>query len=134
MDHNSELLLTIKNKSVLLVEDDQDTSAFLSRLIEFFGGTVDFAQNGLEGVLKVIENSYDVILMDLQMPVLDGQSAVKVLRATGYEGPVIAVTSSPPDEIGQDFYELGFDDYLTKPVNRMHLMFTIAGAHRARSQ
>lgn len=129
-DENSDLRLAIRDTHVLLVEDNSDNSRFMSRFITMFGGKVDFAVNGLEGVKKALHGNYDVVLMDLYMPVMDGYEATRKLRGYGYEGSIIAVTAHSTAADRERCLEIGFDEYLTKPVNRMRLMYAIASRPR----
>ena len=119
-------LLAVRGKSVLMVEDNPDICAFVGRFIEYFGATIDYAKNGLEGVDKALSGQYDVVLMDIAMPVCDGIEATQRLRRNGYEGSVIAMTAHPIEGGLRRCFELGFDEYLQKPVNRMRLLHAVA--------
>ena len=89
----------------------------------FFNTTVDFANNGQEGVQKLMENHYDIILMDLQMPIMDGYEATIAIR-NGEAGedkksiPIIALTADVMESTKTRVIEIGMNKYLSKPVDK----------------
>ena len=103
---------------VLLVEDSPDNQLLISRILKLAGATVDTASDGKEGSEKAKKNYYDVLLMDLQMPVMDGYEATAELREGGYPGKIIALTAHALAEERERCLKSGFDDHLCKPVNR----------------
>ncbi|MCM2282811.1 MAG: response regulator [Bdellovibrionaceae bacterium] len=111
---------------VLLAEDARDNQVLVSRFLEMAGAVVEVAQNGEEAIRKVEEREYDLILMDLQMPVLDGYGATVRLRNQGYARPIIALTAHSMRGERERCLELGFDDHLTKPVDRGGLLEEVA--------
>lgn len=113
---------SLKGIRVLLVEDSLDNQALVSRFLTMEGADVDLANNGLEGVDKAMAGAHDVILMDIQMPVLDGYGAILKLRKCGFGKPIIALTAHGMIEDRQRCIEVGSDSHLTKPVNRTALI------------
>ncbi len=120
---------------VLIVDDEEMIRAVLKEYIEFEGGETDEAQDGMEAVMKCRENGYDVILMDVMMPRLDGFSAVKEIRKFS-ETPVIML-SARGEEYDKLFgFEIGSDDYVTKPFSpkevmaRIHAVIKRAGSKK----
>ena len=108
---------------VLLVEDGPDNQRLISRLLERAGAEVTLAENGLSGCRAAFEASeagdpYHIIVMDMQMPAMDGYQATRVLREAGYEGPIIALTANAMVGDERKCLEAGCDAYLTKPINR----------------
>lgn len=119
-DHvESEKKATLKkNVRILLVEDSIDNQRFVKLLLESRGATVEVASNGKEGVQKFKEdNEYDVVLMDMQMPVLDGYAATKKLRAMGFDNPIIALTAHALPEERRRTTDIGCNAHFTKPID-----------------
>lgn len=111
---------------ILLVEDSIDNQMLIKLLLSKAGMSVDVASNGSEGVKMAESNEYDVVLMDMQMPVLDGYAATEQLRQNGYDRPIIALTAHAMIEDRQRSMELGCDAHLTKPLDSKLLVETIS--------
>lgn len=105
-------------KTILLVEDSPDNRTLISTYLRATGALVFTADDGREGVLKATENSPDIVLMDIQMPKMDGHEAIRKLRATGFSKPIIALTAHAMREERDRCFESGCSDYLTKPIQR----------------
>lgn len=109
---------------VLIVDDEEMIRAVLREYIEFEGGTADEAQDGMEAVKMCRENDYDIILMDVMMPKLDGFSAVKEIRK--FKNTPVIMLSARSEEYDKLFgFELGSDDYVTKPFSPKEVMARI---------
>jgi len=102
---------------VLLAEDSATNAAVATAMLERFGLTCDLAQNGSEAVSMALSGTYDLILMDMAMPVKDGLEATQELRAAGYEGPIIALTAHALPQSRDEALEAGVTAYMTKPLN-----------------
>ena len=114
--HMAHELLT-KGISVLLVEDNALNQKLMGILLKQMGCEFELANNGREAVEKVRTGIYDVILMDIQMPVMDGLQASKIIRTEiKAETPIIALTAHVFQEDAKKCEEAGMDDFLTKPV------------------
>lgn len=101
---------------VLLVEDNRDNQRLIRMHLNRAGADVDIANNGQEAINMLHNKSYDLILMDIQMPVMSGLEATKLLRTMGYSKPIAALTANAmPDEI-KKCYEVGCDTFLSKPI------------------
>ena len=115
--------------SVLLVEDNKINQLLISKQLSNWGIKVDIAADGLIGVEKALTNSYDLILMDLLMPNLDGFGATHALRQTGLPHlatiPIIALTASNHEEHYSKAHQAGITDYLTKPVDKDTLYYCL---------
>jgi len=120
--------LRLDGLSILVVDDTNDNRLLLRRLLEQRGAKVDSANDGFQAVEMALANSYDVILMDLQMPGLDGYGATAQLRSRGYVRPVIAVTAHAMGDELDRCLKVGFDHYLKKPVQHPQLAQTIITA------
>lgn len=106
---------------VLVVEDNLINQKIMKGYLTKMKVAFDIAENGSVGIELYTTNKYDCILMDIQMPVLDGMEATKIIReyetGTGRHLPIIAVTASAPFEEQQKFRAIGFDEYVPKPVS-----------------
>lgn len=116
---------------VLLVEDGPDNQRLISLLLKKAGADVTLAENGKEGLetaLAAVEEArpFGVILMDMQMPVMDGYSATRSLRQAGYEGQIIALTANAMKDDMNKCLAAGCDAYLSKPVDRELLVNEVA--------
>lgn len=112
----------LKGLNILLVEDSPDNQFLVKRFLSMEGAIVDIANNGVEGVYKATNSEHDIVLMDIQMPELDGYGAITQLRKNGYKKPIIALTAHGMMEERQRCLDIGANDHLTKPVNRVALI------------
>ncbi len=110
---------------ILLVEDNEDNQDLLRQILWRAGAEVDVAGNGASGVQMALRKRYDVVLMDIQMPGIDGFKAVSLLRQKGYVQPVAALTANALKSEMDSFRDRGFDEYLTKPIERPKLIQAI---------
>ena len=113
------------NKKVLLVEDNELNYEIAKTVLEEAGFRVDGASNGKEAVDKASDNAYDVILMDIQMPIMDGYEATKELRRLGNKTPIIAMTANAFSEDRKKAKDVGMDGYIAKPIDVNKLVSTI---------
>ena len=109
---------------ILIVDDEQKIREVLAEYADFEGFCSDQAQDGMEAVLKCKQNDYDIILMDVMMPKLDGFSAVKEIKKIK-DIPVIML-SARGEEYDKLFgFEIGVDDYVVKPFSPKEVMARI---------
>jgi signal transduction histidine kinase/DNA-binding NarL/FixJ family response regulator/HPt (histidine-containing phosphotransfer) domain-containing protein len=101
----------------LVVDDGKENRELVKLLLEEAGLFVDEAQNGQLGVEKATAGEFDVVLMDVQMPVMDGFTAVGILREQGLKIPVIALTANAMKGFEAQCLEAGYSGYLSKPIN-----------------
>lgn len=99
---------------ILIVDDEEMIRGVLREYVEFEGNEADEAADGMEAVKKCRENDYDLILMDVMMPKLDGFSAVKEIRKDK-DVPVIMLSARGEEYDKLFAFEIGVDDYVTKP-------------------
>lgn len=118
-------------QNILIVDDEEKIIEVLREYAEFENFSVDSASNGMEAVQKCNENKYDLIIMDVMMPKLDGFSAVKEIRKTS-DVPVIML-SARGEEYDKLFgFELGVDDYVVKPFSPKEVMARVAAVLKRR--
>ncbi len=110
---------------ILLVEDSVDNQVLIGIYLRETGAVIDVRDNGRVGVEAALRGDYDVVLMDVQMPVMDGHEATQKLRSLGYIKPIIALTAHAMKEEKAKCFQSGFTDYITKPVHRDLLVETI---------
>ncbi len=113
-------------KTVLVVEDNPDNQTLIARYLKAAGLKVDIANDGLEAVQRMSQQTFDIIIMDVQMPILDGLQATHLLRQKSFILPIIALTAHAMKEDRLRCLDAGFNDYLTKPIDREILLEKIA--------
>lgn len=111
----------LKGLEVLLVEDSPDNQFLIQRMLGKTGARVSLADDGDAGVKLGLARRFDVILMDIQMPIMDGHDAVRALRAQGYTGPIVALTAHAMKEERERAAQSGFSHFLTKPIEKKSL-------------
>lgn len=112
---------------VLVVEDGPDNQRLLNFILSKAGAAVTVKENGLLGMEAALEardrgEPFDVIISDMQMPVMDGYEATTKLRQAGYTGPIVALTAHTMADDCQKCLDAGCDDYSTKPINKPKLL------------
>src|SRR5882724_3906351 len=116
----------LRNKKVLLVEDNEMNRLLATTVLEHYGVKVDEAFNGAIAVQKIKENKYDLVLMDVEMPVMDGLEATCLIRKEiGMALPIIALTASVTTGIGKKCEESGMNDFLSKPFKEKELVIVM---------
>merc|ERR1711879_141776 len=128
MGSNSGAYHFSENIDILLAEDNPANQLVIKTLLTKAGLNVDIAHNGAEASEMVTQKPYDLVLMDISMPVVDGLQAtanIRALPAPLNQIPIIAVTAHALGGDKERFLEQGMDDYLTKPVNRTKMLTCI---------
>ena len=117
---------------VLVADDGIDNQRLIERILQVAGLEVEVVDNGAAAVERVLQAAssqpFDAILMDMQMPVMDGIEATKTLRGHGYSGPIIALTANVLPEDRARCAEAGCSGFATKPIDRTHLYEALGAA------
>jgi CheY-like chemotaxis protein len=109
------------NKRILLVEDNPINQKVAMHLLVLLGYSVDLAENGAKALQVIEDGGYAAVLMDLQMPVMDGLAATRAIRNLPSECsriPIIALTANGLDSERQKCMAVGMNDFLTKPIHK----------------
>ncbi|MDR3135141.1 MAG: response regulator, partial [Deltaproteobacteria bacterium] len=116
----------ISGAKILLVEDNDVNQLVASKILGNAGFLVTIASDGQEAVNKVKESDYDLVLMDVQMPVMDGLTATKVIRNEGFKDlPIVAMTAHAMSNDRQLSMDAGMNDHVSKPINVKELFQTL---------
>ena len=109
---------TAKSERILIVEDNPINQLIIQTLLEQMGYRTELVNNGAEALQAFEVNSYDLIIMDCQMPVMDGLEATRKIRAreSGTRTPVVALTAGIMNYERQKCLEVGMDAFLSKPL------------------
>jgi PAS domain S-box-containing protein len=114
----------LKGLRILVADDAPDIQVIISSLLSEHGATVDTAHNGQEAIEKALENPYDLIIMDLQMPLVNGYDATAYLRDSGFTVPIVALTANALGDMRTSL-KRGFDAHLIKPVSTEIFLQTV---------
>ncbi len=126
--HSGTDYKAVRNLNVLLAEDNRINQIVIQKFLEKFGHQVSIAHNGVEAVEMHKTNEYDLILMDVRMPEMDGPTATRMIRSLGEgkeEIPIIAATADAVVEHVEGYFEAGMDAYVSKPLDWGQLVLTI---------
>ena len=117
---------------ILVVDDSPENRQLVKLVLRDYGLVVDEAENGQVAIDLALDTEYDLILMDVQMPVMDGFSATKILRDRGLQQPIIALTANAMKGFEKECLEIGFSDYFTKPIDIDSFITNLAAVLEAR--
>ena len=112
-------------EKILMAEDEKELNRALKTILEFSGYEVKATFNGKEAVEATQENTYDVIILDVMMPVMDGLEAVREMRESGVKTPIIMLTAKSTIDDKVEGLDSGANDYLTKPFDKKELLARI---------
>jgi len=118
-----------KQVQILLAEDNEINREIALELLDLFGFSADSAANGREAVEAALHKEYDLILMDIQMPEMDGFEATRQIRASGKAGadsiPIIAMTANAMETDKEKSRQAGMNDHVSKPIDPSLLYKTL---------
>ncbi len=120
--------IELKNNTILVAEDNPINQAIVKAMLANTGANVEIAVNGMEAIDKTSELKPDLILMDIQMPKLDGIEACKMIKNLRPELPIIAFTANVMSEDIENYKAVGFDGYVGKPIE-LDVLLGVIGAH-----
>lgn len=122
------------NEKILLADDVKDLARAVGAMLRYNKYDVDVVHNGQEAVKKATENLYDVIILDVMMPIMDGIEAVKEIRKLNIKTPIILLTAKSQVEDKVEGLDSGANDYLTKPFNKDELLARIRALTRIKEE
>jgi signal transduction histidine kinase/DNA-binding NarL/FixJ family response regulator len=106
----------------VLVVDDVESNLYVARgLLAPYGLSIETANSGVEAIEKIKNNEYDIVFMDHMMPVMDGIKAANILRGSGYNQPIVALTANAISGQAEMFLSNGFDRFISKPIDAREL-------------
>ncbi|WNR44393.1 response regulator [Paenibacillus roseipurpureus] len=120
-DNDVKKLNLLRHAEVLLVEDNEINQQVAQEILQEMGIRVEVASNGYEALERTDRKRYDAILMDLQMPFMDGFETTRTIRATDKATPIIAMTADAMQGVKELVLEAGMDAYITKPFEAIQL-------------
>ena len=131
--------ISLAGLRILLVEDGPDNQRLVSHVLRKVGAMVVIAENGLEAIKQVefskeAQEPFDLVLMDMQMPIMDGYDATARLREMRYSVPIIALTAHAMSNDRQKCLQAGCDDYASKPIDVKSLIKMVASYCRDRQE
>ena len=117
-EKSEEKLSTIYPMSILMAEDNTINQKLLLKSLKYYGYESDVAVNGLDALYKIKQKTYDLIFMDVQMPMMDGlEATVQIKKDTSITTPIIvAMTANALDGDKEMCFDAGMDDYVSKPI------------------
>ncbi len=121
-DHKTEGSTPEKlSGKVLLAEDNHVNQLYFRKILEKLGLKVTLARDGYEALEKARKDSFDLLLLDIRMPGIDGLEVARTLRQEGYSGPILALTAHVVEEIEKEAQRAGLDGFIVKPITRREL-------------
>ena len=113
---------SFRQANILIAEDNKTNQKLAMKMMTKMGHKVEIAENGQEAVDAVKNREFDLIFMDMQMPVMDGLEATKEIRESGIKTPIIALTANAFNTDKENCFAAGMDDFTTKPLNRSAIL------------
>ena len=117
-------------EKILLADDEDSLSRAVGKILEYNNYEVDIVSNGKEAIEKTKNNIYDIIILDIMMPIMDGIEALKEMRKNGINTPIMLLTAKSLIDDKVKGLDAGANDYLTKPFNKKELLARIRNLTR----
>ena len=111
----------IKSSEILIVEDNVVNAQILQSLVNLMGANSTIVESGQDALKVVDEQGFDMVLMDIQMPIMDGITATRWMRRRNHYMPIVAVTANSDADVRKRCVEVGMNDFLVKPIRRSDL-------------
>jgi CheY-like chemotaxis protein len=120
--------------NILIADDNYINRRVLSMLLQRLGYEVEATENARDCLVAVMERSFDLLLIDINMPDISGIECTQQIRAAGRFLPIVAVTATSPDENRAQCFAVGMTGYMSKPIQLAELKQTLLGASRAKER
>ncbi|XOV91423.1 MAG: response regulator [Bacteroidota bacterium] len=111
-----------KNNKILVVDDNNVNQLLINKMLTSVGANITSAFDGREAVELAFRNDYDLIIMDIQMPILNGYEATQTLRKRGFDKPILALSADFTNEDIIKCQKVGMNDFLQKPFPKKKLI------------
>lgn len=118
--------IPLKGMHILFADDSLDNQSIIEYFLSLNGAEVTLANNGSEAVEKALEGKFDLVLMDISMPLMDGYQATKLLLKHGYKAPIVALTGHDLKEDRERIIATGFRGHVSKPFDFSEFIQTIS--------
>jgi DNA-binding response OmpR family regulator len=114
-DYERKKKINLEQVSILIAEDDENIRDLLTLFLEYLGAKVDLAQDGLQGLEKAKNSHFDIILMDLNLPKMNGERITEELRKSNNKIPIIGLSAYDDEFRKKKCLQNGFNEYVSKP-------------------
>ena len=121
-------------EKILIAEDEVELSKAIGAILRFSNYEVTITNNGKDALDKALDEDFNIIIMDIMMPVMDGITALKEIRKNGINTPIILLTAKSQVDDKVEGLDSGANDYLTKPFDKKELLARIRALTRSRSE
>jgi DNA-binding response OmpR family regulator len=121
-----------QRRRILLVEDDEDTQKLITHFLENASYDVTLAADGIDALMRLGQQDFDLILSDINMPNLDGFKLIEIIHQKGFGTPLIFLTGSTNEQDEVLGFELGAVDYMKKPIKKDVLLIRVKKALKRR--
>lgn len=126
-DNAGDLNIDLSSAKILLAEDSKENQILFKIFLESAHPNLTIVDNGSDAVREALRGDYDLVLLDIQMPGLDGYEVLQILRSSHFSKKIVALTAHALKGEKERCLTAGFDDYLSKPVSQTKLLATIKG-------